>query len=472
MIGAGLRIALRADQRLRASCWPPASPRCSGSRRSSSSPASPGCCRSPASRCRSCPTAARRCSPTTSCSPCCCASPTTRPTRRRAWPSQTTDVIGAPHGDRHEVDGRGEQADPQPRRVPGHLLRRAVRAAQPADGVRGRGAAGQAAATPGRSSATSRRPRGDDRHRRRRACWPSRSPSDDRFELQRVYPADGRRCSPTSPATSRFQLGHDRRRARATTTSSPATTSASSLDRLDDLFVERRPRRRRHLTVRNDVQQAARDALGRPARARSWRSTRATASVLAMWSSPTYDPNLLATHDFAAARRSPSALNADPEKPTLSPRPTASSFFPGLDVQGGHRHGRRRARRRHAPTSPTTRSPTATSRPATAAPIRNFGGDSCGGTLFEILQQSCNTAFAQMGVDTRRRGPATTTAQGFGFDQDVPVRPAGRRPVDLPRGECVDDPPTLAQAVDRPERRAGHPAADGAGGRRRSPTTA
>ena len=31
--------------------------------------------------------------------------------------------------------------------------------------------------------------------------------------------------------------------------------------------------------------------------------------------------------------------------------------------------------------------------------IRNFGGATCGGNLFEVLRVSCNVAFAQMGVD-------------------------------------------------------------------------
>ena len=38
-------------------------------------------------------------------------------------------------------------------------------------------------------------------------------------------------------------------------------------------------------------------------------------------------------------------------------------------------------------------------------PISNFGGEACGGALFEILRVSCNSAFAQMGAETigRRR---------------------------------------------------------------------
>ena len=36
-------------------------------------------------------------------------------------------------------------------------------------------------------------------------------------------------------------------------------------------------------------------------------------------------------------------------------------------------------------------------------PIGNFGGASCGGTLFVILQESCNTAFARWAWSRPRR---------------------------------------------------------------------
>src|SRR5204863_7945354 len=58
--------------------------------------------------------------------------------------------------------------------------------------------------------------------------------------------------------------------------------------------------------------------------------------------------------------------------------------------------------------------------PGTTRPIKNFGGESCGGALFQILRVSCNTAFAQMGVDTGA-DPMIETAESFGFNKDVPI---------------------------------------------------
>ena len=72
------------------------------------------------------------------------------------------------------------------------------------------------------------------------------------------------------------------------------------------------------------------------------------------------------------------------------------------------------------PTSPCTRVTSSYTPPGTTRPIRNFGGSSCGGALFQILRVSCNTAFAQMGVDTGP-DPMIEVSEDFGFNQEVPI---------------------------------------------------
>jgi peptidoglycan glycosyltransferase len=62
--------------------------------------------------------------------------------------------------------------------------------------------------------------------------------------------------------------------------------------------------------------------------------------------------------------------------------------------------------------------------PASTAPIRNFGGGSCGGALFAILAVSCNTSFAQMGAETLGPDLMVDGAANFGFNN--------RPPLDLP----------------------------------------
>ena len=115
------------------------------------------------------------------------------------------------------------------------------------------------------------------------------------------------------------------------------------------------------LTVRSDVQARRPGRPRRAARARSWRSTPATGAILAMYSNPTYDPNLISTNDAA---RPPSDVKTPARRrrrrsPLLA-RSYQERFFPGstfkvvtatagLDQRHGHR-GRARVPRGDRPT--------------------------------------------------------------------------------------------------------------------------
>ena len=147
------------------------------------------------------------------------------------------------------------------------------------------------------------------------------------------------------------------------------------------------------------------------------------------------------------------------------PRPTASASSPGRRSRWSPPPpGSSRAR------SPSTRRPTRSTNeytpPQTSRPLRNFGGSTCGGTLFEILRVSCNTAFAQMAVDL---GPdaMVETAEAFGFNATPPIDLPGAGDQQLPH-RLRPEPARPGPVGHRPERRVGHTAADGAGrGRRR-----
>ncbi len=52
-------------------------------------------------------------------------------------------------------------------------------------------------------------------------------------------------------------------------------------------------------------------------------------------------------------------------------------------------------------------------------PLCNFGGERCGGTLQQTLPQSCNTAFAQMGIALGAN--LSVEAQAFGFNNPIPI---------------------------------------------------
>src|SRR5690606_8089813 len=119
----------------------------------------------------------------------------------------------------------------------------------------------------------------------------------------------------------------------------------------------------------------------------------------------------LADHDTARAAEVAAFLDASSDKPRLF-RAYQDRFFPGstfkvVTAAAGVTSG---TVTRDEPVYPSSNGYVA---PGTTRPLRNFGGGTCGGALFDILRISCNTAFAEMGVQT---GPEAmiATAEGFG----------------------------------------------------------
>ncbi len=107
-----------------------------------------------------------------------------------------------------------------------------------------------------------------------------------------------------------------------------------------------------------------------------------------------------------------------PGKP-LVPATYRERYFPGstfkvVTASAGLQSGQ------VTPTSPVYPQAESYTPPLTTNPIENFGGEVCGGTLFEILAVSCNSAFAQMGVDL---GPEVMVgqAQAEGFNSKPPI---------------------------------------------------
>ena len=114
---------------------------------------------------------------------------------------------------------------------------------------------------------------------------------------------------------------------------------------LSDLFEDRENVGNVHLTVRPDVQQVARDALGEQEGSVVALDPR-TGAIDAMWSFPTFDPNPLSDNSQDATDLK-TVLDADPEKPLLF-RAYRDIFAPGSTFKvvtatdgGGGRPGHR-----------------------------------------------------------------------------------------------------------------------------------
>jgi peptidoglycan glycosyltransferase len=194
-------------------------------------------------------------------------------------------------------------------------------------------------------------------------------------------------------------------------------TVSQEYETLRDLFVDRQHTGDVTLTVRKDVQQLAREALGEQKGSVVVLDPR-DGSILGMWSFPSYDPNLLATHNSTDAQNVKALLEASPDRP-LRGRSWQERFFPGstfkvvtgsIGVESGL----------VTPDEPVF--PTETEyKPPDGNPIQNFGGESCGGALFDILRVSCNSAFATMGAEVIGQDIMQAGVRRFGFNTSVPI---------------------------------------------------
>jgi len=209
-----------------------------------------------------------------------------------------------------------------------------------------------------------------------------------------------------------------------------------------DLLVDRSPVGDVRLSVDAGLQQVAADALGDREGSVVVLDPR-TGEVLALWSNPSFDPNLLSSTDLPRTQLAWDDLVDAPGNPLLS-KAYQERYFPGstfktVTAGAGIRVGVVSA------TEPVYPVEAAWVPPLTEVPITNFGGSSCGGDLGQILAVSCNTAFARMGVETIGPDDMVSGAEAFGFnsavDIDLPGAAASFFPTDFTR-----DLPKLAQS--------------------------
>ncbi len=241
-------------------------------------------------------------------------------------------------------------------------------------------------------------------------------PVDSPFKLQREYP-EGELFA---HVTGYFSLNAGADGVERTYNDALAGRTGERIEELGELLLGEPRTGDVSLTIPADVQRVARDALG-ARRGSVVALDPRDGSVLALWSFPSYDPNLLSSVDLDAARDARERLLADEANPLL-PRSYRETYFPGstfkvVTAAAGLASGS------VTTTSPVYPTSSAYVPPLTRQPIRNFGGGTCGGAFPAILRVSCNTAFAQMGVDLGAE-TLVTKAEDFGFN-DVP-------PLDLP----------------------------------------
>jgi len=145
-----------------------------------------------------------------------------------------------------------------------------------------------------------------------------------------------------------------------------------------------------------------------------------TGDVLAMVTAPSFDPNLLSSHDPKAIRAEWTKLNADESKPMVS-KANQELYPPGstfklITASAALENG-------YGPNS-TWPNPAVLSLPQTTHTLSNFGGEHCYGgvaqlTLDQAFTVSCNVVFGEIGLKLGAQ-KIVDQAEAYGFNQDIP----------------------------------------------------
>jgi peptidoglycan glycosyltransferase len=222
----------------------------------------------------------------------------------------------------------------------------------------------------------------------------------DRFKYQRVYPDDELYAAITG------FYSYDRGSSALESTYNAqlsGTDDALFVRRLIDLATNKTPKGASvQTTIVPDIQEAAATALGDQ-----------KGAVVAMVTSPSFDPNDIASHDVEAAGKAYDRLASNPQHP-MSNRAAREIYPPGstfklVTAAAALADGK-------TPDS-LVESPDRLRLPGTRVSLPNSGD--CGGTeitMTQALKVSCNTAFANLGLEVGE-DKLREQAQLFGFDR-------------------------------------------------------
>ncbi len=233
---------------------------------------------------------------------------------------------------------------------------------------------------------------------------------EDGFEFLREYP-DGKLYA---PVTGFYSYDHGRSGLENSyNTQLAGTDAALFVRRLVDLVTDRTPQGATvETTILPAAQRAAAQGLGRNKGAVVALDPQ-TGAVLALVTSPSYDPNEIASHDIEAADKAYQRLSKNPSRP-MANRAAREIYPPGSTFK--------------LVTAAAALADGKTAKTKVASPPRlrlpntnTFLGNAlnCGGrttTIEHALEVSCNTAFANLGIELGQ-DKLRSQAQKFGFDQ-------------------------------------------------------
>ncbi|MFF3568309.1 peptidoglycan D,D-transpeptidase FtsI family protein [Nocardia jiangxiensis] len=246
--------------------------------------------------------------------------------------------------------------------------------------------------------------------------------TDDRYKYLRTYPTDPMAYA---PVTGFYSMQYGRTELELAE-DSVLNGSDSKLfgRRLIDLISGRDPRGGNVVTTINPVmQKVAYDQLTKNGYTGSVVAIEpSTGRILAMVSTPSYDPNQLASHDGASSTKAWEQLSSDQKQPLLN-RAISQTYPPGSSFKVITSAA---ALASGIQTSDQFTADPRITLPDTNTTLENFDGEHCGNgattTMEEAFALSCNTAFAQIGMKVgAAKLKDTAAAFGIGTHSGVPM---------------------------------------------------
>ncbi len=258
--------------------------------------------------------------------------------------------------------------------------------------------------------------------------------SDDKYKYQRTYPQPFKYAPVTGYFSWYGQTGVER--------SQNAVLSGDDsrlfVTRMVDLLSNTEPKGGNvQLTLNAAAQDAAwagLEALPGQAKGAVVALEPATGRVLAMASTPTFDPNRMASHDFGAVADLSSALGADPAQPLIN-RAIATTLPPGstfklVTAAAAIETGKYDA-------DSMVPGGSSFQLPQSDTKIGNHDGGDCGGkqiTMTRALEVSCNVTFLSLADELGTEAMADQ-AEKFGFNstalEDLPGQAESLYPRDM-----------------------------------------
>ena len=242
--------------------------------------------------------------------------------------------------------------------------------------------------------------------------------TNDALKYLRIYPQ-----GPLyAPVTGYFSLTFN---SSAIERAENSTLSGDSdqlfVKRLSDYFTGRQPQGGAVvLTIDPRAQQAAYAGLaGR--RGAAVAIDPRTGAILALVSSPSYDPSRISTHNSAANTRAWNAYLHDPDSPLLD-RAISQTYPPGstfkvVTTAAALSSGR------YTPSS-RIKAPNSLKFNDSNRQLHNFQGETCAGggqmTLADALRVSCNTAYGALGIALGSNA-LRDQAEAFGFGRSLSI---------------------------------------------------